>query len=151
MLDLKNVDKNFDAVVARLQDRGGALDLGPFRALMARRKGASVRESVLDLFPVLRERLRQSFFQLPGGMIQELIHQADCTLKRGHLVRRAVAFTQMPAAIMVVRETVKGNLNLGNVMASDELAHIFRPTGSIGDDGGSVCDAEVFTQRLKLT
>ena len=42
MLDLKYVDKNFDAVVARLQDRGGALDLGPFRALMARRKGVNV-------------------------------------------------------------------------------------------------------------
>jgi seryl-tRNA synthetase len=42
VLDLKDVAKNFDAVVARLQDRGGALDLGRFQALMAQRKGLNV-------------------------------------------------------------------------------------------------------------
>ena len=42
MLDLKDVAKNFDAVVARLKDRGGALDLGRFQALMAQRKALYV-------------------------------------------------------------------------------------------------------------
>jgi seryl-tRNA synthetase len=42
VLDLKDVAKNFDAVVARLKDRGGALDLGRFQALMAQRKGLYV-------------------------------------------------------------------------------------------------------------
>ncbi len=38
MLDLKEVAKNFDAVVARLQARGGALDLSRFQALFGERK-----------------------------------------------------------------------------------------------------------------
>ena len=38
MLDLKEVAKNFEAVVARLKDRGGALDLSRFQALFAERK-----------------------------------------------------------------------------------------------------------------
>lgn len=38
MLDLKEVAKNFDAVVTRLQTRGGALDLSRFQALFAERK-----------------------------------------------------------------------------------------------------------------
>ncbi len=37
MLDLKYVADNFDAVVARLKARGGALDLGPFQALVKER------------------------------------------------------------------------------------------------------------------
>ncbi|MEW6433907.1 MAG: serine--tRNA ligase [Myxococcota bacterium] len=38
MLDLKEIAKNFDAVVARLNDRGGALDLSRFTALFTERK-----------------------------------------------------------------------------------------------------------------
>lgn len=38
MLDLKEIAKNFDAVVARLNDRGGALDLSRFTALFSERK-----------------------------------------------------------------------------------------------------------------
>ena len=38
MLDLKEVAKNFDAVVARLQTRGGKLDLSRFQELMTERK-----------------------------------------------------------------------------------------------------------------
>ncbi len=38
MLDLKEVAKNFEAVVSRLKDRGGALDLSRFQALFAERK-----------------------------------------------------------------------------------------------------------------
>jgi seryl-tRNA synthetase len=38
VLDLKEVAKNFDAVVARLADRGGALDLTRFKELFFERK-----------------------------------------------------------------------------------------------------------------
>ncbi len=38
MLDLKEVAKNFDAVVARLKTRGGALDLSRFQELFTERK-----------------------------------------------------------------------------------------------------------------
>ena len=38
MLDLKEVSKNFDAVMQRLSSRSGALDLGPFQALVAERR-----------------------------------------------------------------------------------------------------------------
>lgn len=38
MLDLRNVAQNFDAVVARLQTRGGSLDLGPFQRLFSERR-----------------------------------------------------------------------------------------------------------------
>lgn len=38
MLDLKEVAKNFDAVVSRLQTRGGTLDLGPFRTWFSERR-----------------------------------------------------------------------------------------------------------------
>lgn len=38
MLDLKYVAQNFDAVVARLQSRGGSLDLGPFKSLVSERR-----------------------------------------------------------------------------------------------------------------
>ncbi len=42
MLDLKEVAKNFDAVVSRLQSRGGALDLSRFQALFGERKKLNV-------------------------------------------------------------------------------------------------------------
>ncbi len=42
MLDLKEVAKNFDAVVSRLQSRGGALDLSRFQALFGDRKRLNV-------------------------------------------------------------------------------------------------------------
>jgi seryl-tRNA synthetase len=41
-LDLKEVAKNYEAVVARLKDRGGALDLSRFQALFAERKKLNV-------------------------------------------------------------------------------------------------------------
>ncbi|MBL9038166.1 MAG: serine--tRNA ligase [Archangium sp.] len=42
MLDLKDVAKNFDDVVARLQSRGGAIDLSRFQALFGDRKRLTV-------------------------------------------------------------------------------------------------------------
>jgi seryl-tRNA synthetase len=38
MLDLKYVAQNFEAVLSRLQSRGGSLDLGPFQRLVAERR-----------------------------------------------------------------------------------------------------------------
>ena len=42
MLDLKEVAKNFEAVVERLKTRGGALDLSRFQTLFAERKKLNV-------------------------------------------------------------------------------------------------------------
>lgn len=42
MLDLKELAKNFDAVVARLSDRGGTLDLSELKALMGERRSLHV-------------------------------------------------------------------------------------------------------------
>ena len=42
MLDLKEVAKNFEAVVARLKDRGGAIDLSRFQELFAERKKLNI-------------------------------------------------------------------------------------------------------------
>ncbi|NDF13662.1 MAG: serine--tRNA ligase, partial [Proteobacteria bacterium] len=38
MLDLKDVAKNFDQVLARLKTRGSALELGPFQDWVAQRR-----------------------------------------------------------------------------------------------------------------
>ena len=48
MLDKREVAKNFDAVVARLADRGGNLDLGQFKALFAERRGLNIEKEVID-------------------------------------------------------------------------------------------------------
>ena len=42
MLDLKEVAKNFEAVVARLKDRGGTLDLSRFQELFSERRKLNV-------------------------------------------------------------------------------------------------------------
>ncbi len=48
MLDLKEIARNFDAVVARLKDRGGALDLSQFQTLFAERKALHVEVETLQ-------------------------------------------------------------------------------------------------------
>ena len=48
MLDKREVAKNFDAVVARLADRGGALDLSQFKALFAERRALNIEKEALD-------------------------------------------------------------------------------------------------------
>lgn len=48
MLDLKYVAQNFDAVVARLQSRGGSLDLGPFKSLVSERRDLYVAMEALS-------------------------------------------------------------------------------------------------------
>jgi len=42
MLDLKEVAKNFEQVVERLQSRGGTLDLGPFQKLFSERRALNM-------------------------------------------------------------------------------------------------------------
>ncbi len=42
MLDLKEFSKNFDAVLARLKDRGGTLDLSRFQELFAERRKVNI-------------------------------------------------------------------------------------------------------------
>src|SRR4051794_36262000 len=48
MLDLKNVAAIFEQVVARLQTRGGGLDLGPFQRLVQERKELYVAVEALQ-------------------------------------------------------------------------------------------------------
>ena len=48
MLDLRHVSQNFDAVVQRLSARGGSLDLGPFKAYLARRPDAADKRDIED-------------------------------------------------------------------------------------------------------
>jgi len=48
MLDLKTVAQSFDRTVARLQSRGGALDLGPFQALFRERRELYVSLEALN-------------------------------------------------------------------------------------------------------
>ena len=45
MLDPKKFAQNFDAVVERLATRGGNLDFGAFRTLMAEREDSTSRSS----------------------------------------------------------------------------------------------------------
>src|SRR4051812_12539395 len=48
MLDLKTVAQSFEAVVARLKSRGGALDLGPLQALFQERRELYVSLEALN-------------------------------------------------------------------------------------------------------
>ncbi len=48
MLDLKEVARNYEAVVARLSDRSGTLDLGEFKALFAERKSLYIEFEALS-------------------------------------------------------------------------------------------------------
>lgn len=48
MLDKNYVAKNFDAVVARLADRGGNLDLGTFKQLFAERRALTIELEALQ-------------------------------------------------------------------------------------------------------
>ncbi len=48
MLDLKEVSKNFDAVLARLKTRAGNLDLGPFQRLVQQRRELHIAGEALS-------------------------------------------------------------------------------------------------------